>query len=429
MRIAYLMPGAGGTFYCENCLRDAATIRALHKLGHDPIMVPLYLPLDIDGPAPVARSPVFFGGINVYLQQKWSFFRKTPRWIDAFFDSPRLLKWAASKAGMTRAQDLAETTLSMLRGEHGHQTKELERLTAWLAETEKPDVVSLSNAMLIGVARHVKERLGVPIVCALQDEDIFLDSLPEPHRQQAWDAIAERVGDVDAFIAVSRYYGDLMRERLRLPPEKLHVVYNGLRVEGYGPAPSPPEPPVIGFLERMCPEKGLDVLADAFLLLRGRFPGLKLRAAGGWTTADEPFLAAIRKRLAADGAEAEILPNLDREERIPFLQGLSVLSVPARHGEAFGMYVLEALASGVPVVLPRRGSFPELVEATGGGVLYDDAGPQSLADAIASLLSNPQLARRLGEQGRKAVADRFNIERSAQEIIRVYESILKQQKE
>ena len=425
MRIVYLMPGAGGTFYCENCLRDAALIRALHSMGHDPLMVPLYLPLRIDEPAGVPSAPVFFGGINVYLQQKSALFRAMPRWLTHWLDAPWLLRWAAKRAGMTRAQDLAETTLSMVRGEHGHQVKELDRLTDWLVAEQKPDVVSLSNCLLIGIARRVKERLGVPVVCALQDEDIFLDGLPEPLRTQAYQAIAERTCDVDAFLAVSHTYAGLMRERLGLPPEKLHVVHNGIPTAGYDPATTSPAPPAIGFLERLCGEKGFDVLADAFLLLRGRFPGLRLRLAGGWTTADEPLLGAVRGRLAAHGAAdaADFLPNLQRHERQEFLRSLSVLSVPARHAEAFGMYVIEALAAGVPVVLPRRGAFPELLEATGGGLLYD-GGPEPLAAALGELLSDPQRARQLGARGREAVLRDFNIEATARKTLDVYERLL-----
>jgi len=427
MRIVYLAPGAGGTFYCENCLRDAGLLRALRKVGHEPLMVPLYLPLQIDEPGSIPTAPVFYGGINVYLQQKSALFRKTPRWVDRLFDSPRLLRWAAKKAGMTKARDLAETTLSMLRGEDGRQVKELERLTAWLAAEARPDVVCLSNALLIGIARRVKEELRVPVICSLQDEDIFLDALPEPHRQMGWEAIAERARDVDAFISVSKYYAALMQERLGLSSDRVHVVYSGIATGGYEPAPSPPHPPVIGFLERMCPEKGLDILVNAFVILKSKegLKDLKLRVAGGWLKSDEPFLGATRKRLLKCGVLDDVdgLPNLDREDKLAFLRSLSVLSVPARHGEAFGMYVLEALASGVPAVLPRHGAFPELVEATGGGRLYEPNDPPALAAALEELLSNPDEARELGERGRAAVLKDFTVERMAEDVVRVYREV------
>jgi len=186
MRLIMLTPGAGENFYCENCLRDHALIRRLRRDGHDILMVPMYLPpipeFDVE-----TDQPVFFGGINVYLQQKCRLFRHTPRWLDRMLDSPRVLKLAQSMAGMTRAKDLGETTVSMLRGEEGKQTKELDRLVAFLAEQEKPDVVCLSNIMLGGLTPRIREALGVPVVTTAQDEDAFLDSLPEPYRSEAWE--------------------------------------------------------------------------------------------------------------------------------------------------------------------------------------------------------------------------------------------------
>ena len=426
MKIAQLMPGVGGGFYCENCLRDAALARALRKLGHDPMLVPLYLPLAIEKPGDVPTAPVFFGGINVYLQQKSALFRKTPRWVDRLFDSARLLRWAARRAGMTNAKDLAATTLSMLRGEHGRQAKELDRLVHWLATEERPDLVCLSNALLVGVVRSLKATLRVPVVCWLQDEDIFLDTLPEPEREEAWRAVAERAADVDAFIAVSRYFADLMRERLAIPVNRVHVVHSGIPLDGYEPAASPPEPPALGFLERQCSAMGLDTLVEAFAALRrsGKFGGLKLRVAGGSMPEDKPFLRTVRRQLAAEGldGDAEFLPNLDRAGRQAFLRSLSVLCVPTRHGEAFGMYVLESLASGVPVVLPRRGAFPELVEATGGGLLFEPDDTAGLVAALESLLSNPARAGELGRRGREAVLDRFGAERSAREVAGIFEA-------
>jgi len=430
MRIAHLMPGSGGSFYCENCMRDAGLLRALRRMGHDAMSVPLYLPLQRDEPGTEETNPVFFGGINVYLQQKSALFRKTPRWVDQLFDSPTLLRWAAGKAGMTDARTLAETTLSMLRGEHGHQVKELDRLVAWLADELPPDVVCLSNVILIGLAHRIRDALGAPVVCLLQDEDIFLDALPEPWRGEAWGMIRERAEHVAAFVAVSRYYADAMRERLGLSDDRVHVVYSGIAAEGYGPPETPPDPPAIGFLERMCSAKGLDILLEAFILLKQRpeFRSLRLIAAGGWTAEDEAYLKQTRERLLDAGLADDVdgLPNLDRAARQEFLRRVSVLSVPARHPEAFGMYVLEAWASGVPVVLPRRGAFPELIEAVGGGLLCEPEDPASLAEALAELLADPGRARELGQQGREAVAGRFTEERMAREVAAVYETAVSQ---
>ena len=428
MKIVHLMPGAGTTFYCENCLRDNGRVKALRKLGHDVLPVPLYLPILTDDHSDYSDAPIFFGGINVYLQQKSALFRKTPRWIDRMFDSPKLLELVANKAGMTNAEDMGEMTLSMLRGEEGHQVKELERLVAWLTSRGFPDVVHISNALLLGTARRIKQELRVPVVCSLQDEDIWLDALLEPQRHTAWEMLSLRAADVDAFISVSKYYKSSMCDRLGIPAERVHVVYNGIDLEGHEQTDLPTDPPVVGYLERQCREKGLGVLVDAFAILRkdNRVPGLKLRIAGGKTADDKPFIREIRQRLAEKGLsdDVEFLPNLDREDRLTFLRDISIMSVPAEHKEAFGMYIIEALASGVPVVQPRHGAFPELLDATGGGILYEPNDAHTLATAMETLLLNPTHAQELGERGRKAVSENFSVERMARGIVKVLESVI-----
>ena len=283
MKIIQITPGAGGNFYCENCLRDNALVLELRHLGHETLMVPLYLPLATDGPDATGGAPLFFGGIGVYLAERSAFFRKAPRWCRRLLDSPRLLKWAAKRAEMTKARDLGEPTLSMLRGEDGQQVRELERLIAWLAERGRPDVLCLSNALLVGMARRMKQELGVPILCTLQDEDAFLDALPEPYASQAWDLVRERAADIDAFLPVSRYYGNVMAERLGLAPERVHVVPIGIDLAGYAPADVEPETPTIGYLAQLRRANGLDLLVEAFLAIRagGRVPGVRLRVSAG----------------------------------------------------------------------------------------------------------------------------------------------------
>lgn len=413
-------------------MRDNALVVALRELGHDASLVPLYLQPTLDEASDEERSPLFYGGINVYLQQVSGLFRSTPRWVDSLFDSPVMLRAAARRAGMTQASDLGELTVSTLRGEDGRQIKELARLAKWLASDGHPDVVCLSNVLLIGLARQIKAKTGALVACTLQGEDSFLDSLPEPHRQAAWDAISERASDVHVFIAVSRYHAELMVRRARLPEDRVHVVHNGIRLDGYerdGPSAASGVP-VIGFLSRMCPPKGLEALVEAFVLLRSRdrVKNLKLRVAGAQTEGDRPFVARLRARLASQGLEddVEFLPNVDRARKIAFLKSLSVLSVPATYGESFGLYVIEALAAGVPVVQPRHAVFPELLGATGGGVLYEPDDPEALAAALEDLLLDPERAKALGEQGRQAVWQSFSAAKMAENVLRVFEEAVPQ---
>src|SRR6185295_3108522 len=113
-------------------------------------------------------------------------------------------------------------------------------------------------------------------------------------------------------------------------------------------------------------------------------------------------------------------PNVDLAGKIAFYQGLSIFSTPALYGEAFGLYVLEALAAGVPVVQPRHASFPELIEATGGGVLCEPGDPKALAEAVEGLLLHPERARDMGHHGRDAVRREFTIQRMAGNAIEAF---------
>ncbi len=440
MNLFQLTPGAGA-MYCGNCLRDNALVAALRKMGHQALMVPLYLPLTLDEEDQSAGLPIFYNGINVYLEQKSALFRSAPGWFRDLFASRRLLQWAAGKAARTRAQDLGEVTLSMLRGEAGNQARQLEELVAWLRTQPQPDVICLSNALLIGMVHRLKTELGAPVVCTLQGEDYFLDLLPKSHRAACWKALAERAAEVDLFVAPSRYFGGLMRERLGLPPDRVRVVYNGINLDGYcderrvtsavaagAGAPSSPvtrhPPPILGFFARMCREKGLDTVVEAYLLLRQRgcLGNVRLKVGGSCGPADKSFVDALRERLQESGllGEVEFHPNLDRAGKLEFLRSLSVFSVPARYGEAFGLYVIEAMAAGVPVVQPRVGAYPELIEATGGGVLCATGDSQALAEAVEELLLNPARARGLGEAGRRAVFERFSAEAMARATLEVY---------
>lgn len=425
MRIAYITAGSGGSFYCENCLRDVALVKALRDQGHDAFTIPLYLPLLVDEPGFQHSSEVFFGGINAYLQQVSPLFRHTPRWIDRLFDSPTLLQSVARRASMTRAKGLCEMTVSMLRGEDGHQAKEVARLIDWLRQDPKPDVVCLSNLLLAGLADPIRRHTGARVVALLQDEDTWVDAMPAPYRDQVWELLAQHARSLHALVAVSRFYADVMAARLGMDRSRVAVVRVGLSLDGYEPAMAPARP-TLGYLARMSDTLGLGTLAEAFIQLRTR-PGLgtlRLTVAGGHTADDVAFLAGLRRRLNAAGASADVEfhPNLGRTERQAFLRSLSVLSVPAATGGAFGLFLLEAMACGVPVVQPRTGAFTELVEMTGGGVLYEPNDAATLAQSIEALLREPDRRHTLGQNGRSAVREHFTAARMAQDLVRILQS-------
>lgn len=361
MNIVQITPGAG-SMYCGNCFRDNALVAALRRMGHSVLMVPLYLPLTLDEEDQSRGVPVFFNGINVYLEQKSKWYRNAPNWLRKIFGSPQFLKLAASRAAKTRAADLGEITLSMIRGEDGHQARELDELIAFLKTQPQPDIICLSNALLAGLARRLKSELRAPVSCVLQGEDTFLDGLPESHRALAWKTLAERCSDMDLFIPPTRYFGRLMRERLNLPEHRVRIIFDGINLEGYQPSTIHVQPPTLGYFARMCREKGLDTLVEAFIILKEHdaVKNLKLKIGGGCGPSDLPLVESLRARLKAKMFldDVEFHPNVDRAGKQAFLRSLSVFSVPALYGEAFGLYVIEALASGVPVVQPRHAAFP-----------------------------------------------------------------------
>ena len=427
MKIIHIDPGAGGTFYCQNCMRDCALVHALRRQGHDVLMVPMYLPILIDNQDISGNVPVFFGGINVYLQQQFAFFRHTPRWLDKLFDLPWMLRLAAKQEGSTEASDLGPLTLSVLEGEDGNQKKELERLIKWIVEQEKPDLIHISNALLLGLAEPLKRALNVPVVCSLQDEQTWLLDMDKAHQDRCWDVMKKHSAHVDTFITVSQWYAQEMKQRLELSDEKLKIVPLGIEVTDTPPPKPDPNPPVLGYLSKLTQSLGLDLLVDAFIQLKKipELADLQLRATGGLVGPDIAFVEALRKKLAAAGLEAdtEFIEDFDPDKRSEFLNSLHLLSVPSPRGEAFGMFLLESMAVGVPVVQPQTGGYAEVIEATQGGIVYDHNDPNALVEALKSLLLDPEKCKNMGETGRNNVTEHFSIDHMAKEIATLYESL------
>ena len=428
MKIVHVIPGSGGTFYCQNCVRDLALVQALRRAGHDVVMAPMYLPLELNDPGIVNDSPLFYGAVKVYLKETVSWLRKAPPWLNRLLDAAPVLAMAAKRSGSTSAPGLSELTLSMLAGEQGNQADELERLIQWLKTEVRPDLICISNALLLGLARRMKAETGARIICYLQDEDTWIEAMPVDFQKRIWAAMAEKVPEVDRFIAVSHYYAGVMAGKIGIPAAKMAVVYPGTDFSGFLPSNPVSGSPVIGYLSRMTGSLGMDILVDAFVRLKqaGRIPGLKLRLAGGHTSNDHAFISRQMARIKKAGyaAEVEIIDEFDLASRARFFAALSVLSVPVPQGEAFGAYIIEALGCGVPVVQPQAGAFPELVATTGGGIIYDPNDSVELAAALESLLLNPERAKALGEIGRQKVLQNFSIEKTAEATLAIYKQVV-----
>lgn len=429
MRMILLTPGSGDNFYCENCLRDLTLTKALIRAGHEITMVPMYLPIKMDETVSAASSPLFMGGINVYLQQKFPLFRKTPRWLDAWFDHPKLLRRIGKYAGMTSARELGKTTLSMLQGEHGKQQKEIARLTDWLAEQDpRPELVIVSNILLAGLVDALKEKLHIPVVCLLQDEEDFLDTLPEPFREQSWQLVRQKARSFDLFIAVSDYYRGEILKRLADVAAAVEILPVGIDPAVFSPAPQLPEIPTLGYLSRMCYDHGLDILITAVHLLAGdkRLANLQLRITGGSTSADAGFLKQMRQRIETLGLSerVEFIEEFhDPALRARFLRSLSLMVLPSRKPLAYGLFAIESLAAGVPFVTPDLGVFNELANNTRAGILYNPNNPVKLAETLGPLLLAPHLIQQMGRQGAAAVNDRYAIDKTVTRMTELFGSL------
>ena len=427
MKILFVTAGAAG-MYCGSCLRDNSLAAELKARGHDVLLVPLYTPTLTDEPN-VSEDRVFFGGISVYLQQHASLFRRVPRFVDRLLDAPWLIRAAASGSISTDPRSLGALTISMLKGEAGFQRKEFEKLLEWLVSEPAPDVIQLPNALLSSLAAPLKRELKRPVHCTLQGEDLFLEGLRRPDREEAIGLIRKNAEVVDRFTAVSEYYAEFMASYLSIPPDRIDVVPLGINLEGFERRSSASGRPfTIGYLARVAPEKGLVPLCEAYVRFR-RLPGVgsaRLEVAGYLAPEQQGYLKDAERLVSAAGFASEFAYRgaLDRPQKIEFLKGLDALSVPTVYVEPKGLFLLEAMACGVPVVQPRHGAFPEILSRTGGGLLVNAGDSQSLAEGLYQLWRDPALRDTLGQRGFDGVRAHYSVGRSAERMLEMYQRSL-----
>ena len=410
MHIAIVTAGGAGMF-CGSCIHDNTWARALLADGVDVSLIPLYTPIRVDEEDQTS-SPVFFGGINTYLQDRFSWWSRVPRLLTRWLDSPNVIRLVTRRAVSTDARELGAMTVSMIEGEDGPHRRAGEELAAYISLL-KPDVVCFSNALLSGSLRTIRQSFSGPIHCILQGDDIFLDGLVEPYRGWAMTLLAKRAAEFDGFITHSDYYRDHMAGYLNLPVAKFRQLPLAIDCTPHDGQPKSKcgDPPTIGYFARICPEKGLDRLVQAVLLLRQRLPNVRLRAGGYLAAHHRSYFDKVVRSAAPLGDAFEYIGSpAEQRDKIEFLKSLDVFSVPTVYREPKGIYVLEAWANGVPVVLPAHGAFPQLVESTGGGLLVAPDSPEQLADALERVLTNESLRMDLAQHGHSGVRSHHGLE-------------------
>lgn len=414
--------------YCGSCMRDNTLARSLLESGHDVLLIPTYTPTRTDEKN-VSRGRLFLGGINIYLQQHFRLFRKTPVLLDRLLDFKPLLRLVTRLGISVDPTDLGDLTIAMLEGVDGPLRKEIYKLVRFLKTEVNPEIVTIPNSLLISLAPAIKEVLDVPVVCTFQGEDLFLDGLLEPYREKARRIIRERASYVDRFIAVSHFGARKMARALDIGIDRIHVVPLGISFAGYDALESSgPDPFTIGFLARIAPEKGLHVLCEAYRRLRlsDGLPDSLLRAAGYHPPEHKSYFEDIRSNLSDWGLlhHFHYHGEVDRQGKLAFLKGLSVFSVPTPYEDPKGIFLLEAMAAGIPVVQPACGAFTEILDATGGGILVEPNNPEALARGILDIWKNPEMRRRLAERAYHNVRARYNVRQMAEKTVEVFEEAI-----
>jgi len=420
MHLALITAGGAGMF-CGSCMHDNTLARALRDQGHQVTLVPLYTPIRVDE-LDVSEHRVFLGGINVYLAGRWSWWSRLPRWLKGWLDSPAVLRFVSRFAVSSDARELGDLTVALLRGDHGPHREAITELVDWLVQDLRPDCVVLSNALLAGVVPQLRMSYQGPVWSLLQGDDIFLNDLVEPFRTRAFELMHGLMPQFTGFLTHSDFYRREMSRQLGFPVEQAQVVPLGIDFAGHDGVPRnvSQEPFVIGYFARICPEKGLHNLLEAFRRVHSRHPNTRLRAAGFLGARDEAWFQQLRRDAADLGDAFEYCGSPpDHAGKVAFLKGLDLFSVPTSYREPKGLSVLEALANGVPVVQPRHGSFPELLEVTGGGLLVEPENPEALAVGLERLLLDTPLRTQLAATGWRRVRESCSMQRMARETAAV----------
>ncbi len=409
MHVALITAGGAGMF-CGSCMHDNTWARALRAEGVNVSLLPTYTPIRVDE-EDVSAHRVFLGGLNVYLDYRFPVWRKLPRGLTRWLDAPWLISLASRLSERNDARKLGPLTISLLEGERGPAQREIREMADFVAQTLRPDVICFSNALLVGALRTLRDEFAGKIFCTLQGDDIFLEALPEPYRSEALQRIAERAQQFDGFLVHSRYYQEFMSSYLRQPVERFRRIPLGIELEGCDGQPAADKNPqfTIGYFARVCPEKGVHQLIRAFEMVAREEASARLVIGGYLAARDRRWFQKLVREVRSLGERVVYVGSPDsRSEKLALMRSFDVLCVPTVYREPKGLYVLEALANGVPVVVPAHGAFPELIEATGGGLLVPPGDCVGLAHALLQLARDPDRRVELARTGRATVHSRFD---------------------
>jgi glycosyltransferase involved in cell wall biosynthesis len=412
--------------YCGACHRDLALFAALGAMGEELAVIPLYTPLRTDEPAACSMSPIFMGGVSLYLQMSLAMFGRLPAIVRRQLDRPALLRGVSRLAVQTAPEKLGRLTVSVLLGEQGPHAGEIDRLVQFLKREVRPDIVNLSNMLLASLAPPIRRELGVPVVSTLQGEEAFVAGLSEPYRRQAMDLLRQHAASIDRFICCARERVAPLADWLGVPAQRIAAIPTGLDAAPFAAMqrqPRAPGPPTIGYLSAIRPEKGLDVLVGAVAeLKRLHHREVHLTIAG--QVLDRAFWKRVRKMIDDAGLCVTIHGELDLRAKVDFLHRCDLFVMPTRLHESRAVAAMEAIAAGVPVIASARGVLPELLDTTEGGFTVEADDPLALARGIMGLLDDPAAAKRHSQNGPANLARHYLPRAMAQRTVEEYRSLV-----
>jgi glycosyltransferase involved in cell wall biosynthesis len=364
----------------------------------------------------------------MFLREKVGFLKNMPPFMDKIVDSVPLLKLAARQAGATRTEGFEDLTLSMIEGDNAFRKHEVDRLVKYLMTDGKPDIIHLSNALILGLARQIKQRMNVRIVCSLLNEDDWKDEMTEPYQGNAWKLIAKEAVHVDSFITPSRYSKELFKRKTGLTGDNVHIMPLGFNPENTLQEKSGSASPSLGYFCRINSYNGFDKLTDAFIEIKSKnlVPELTLHVCGGYTGDDKPFISEQIKKIREHGFQksVKIYPEFLGNKKLEFFANVDVISVPVRKYDGYGLYILEANGAGIPVAQPATGAFPEILEMTGGGLIYSPDSKEELVNTLVKLLNDRQLQKTLGETGKMNVKSKLSLETMSVALSDIYNRLI-----
>jgi len=262
------------------------------------------------------------------------------------------------------------------------------------------------------------------VVCSLLNEDDWIDDMAEPWQSRAWEMIGRESVYVDHFITPSNYYRQLFISKTGVKGDNIHVIPLGFDPEPPYGERNTNRPPALGYFSRISQHNGFDKLTDAFIELKTKYSmhDLGFHVCGGYTGIDKAFISDQIRKIRDHGFQKSIriYPEFQGNKKMEFFNNVDVISVPVRKYDGYGLYILEANSSGIPVVQPATGAFPEIIATTGGGITYQPDTVEELSSSLHRLLTDRELAAKLGQTGKERVLTKLSIEKMSAGMYEVY---------